>query len=92
MLTDIWIKDQTTSDKLEQMGHEFLPVNRLDRSGGRIGLLFNNNLDITRLQTDSYKYGIWKLKLDSKAITLCGIYRPPRSKVNKFYNIPSQPL
>ena len=33
MLTETWIKDQTTLDKLEQMGHTFLSVNRLDRPG-----------------------------------------------------------
>ena len=31
------------------MGHKFLPVNRLERSEGGIGLLFNNNLDIMEL-------------------------------------------
>ena len=34
MLTETWIKDQTKSDKLEQMGHKLLPVNKLDRPGG----------------------------------------------------------
>ena len=34
MLTETWIKDQTTLDKLEQMGQKFLPVNRMDRPGG----------------------------------------------------------
>ena len=34
MLTETWIKDQRTPEKLEQMGHKFLQVGRLDRPGG----------------------------------------------------------
>ena len=34
MLTETWIKDETTLDKLEQMGHKFLQVYRLERPGG----------------------------------------------------------
>ena len=69
MLSENWIKDQTTSDKLEQMGHKFLSVKIPDRPGGGIGLLVNSYLDITELDKehyDSYECGIWKLKLDSK--------------------------
>ena len=80
VMIETYLKDQTTLDKLEQMGHKLLPVNTLDRPRGGICLLFNNHLDIMKLDKehyDSYIYGIWKLKLDSKAITICGIYRPP---------------
>ena len=54
MLTKTWKKDHTTLDKLEQMGHTFLPVNRLDRPRGGIGLLFNSYLDITELNKGHY--------------------------------------
>ena len=33
MLVETSIKDQTALDKLEQIGHKFLTVNRLDRKG-----------------------------------------------------------
>ena len=34
MLTETWIKDQTTLGKLEEMGHKFLPVNGPHRPRG----------------------------------------------------------
>ena len=49
ILTETWIKEPTTLEKLDQMGHKFLPVNGLDRPGGGIGLLYKNYLVIMEL-------------------------------------------
>ena len=58
----------------KKIGYKFLPVNRLDRPGGGIGLPFNNYLDIMEPDKghyDSYTYIILKLKLNSEVITFC---------------------
>ena len=55
-------------------------INRPDRRGGGLALIFKATLKTKLLeggQTGSFEYGVWEVKCENAVIIATGIYHPP---------------
>ncbi|XP_068704868.1 uncharacterized protein [Montipora foliosa] len=86
--TETWLTANDTAAKLEfipPQTHKFLHHNRSGRKGGGTGLLFRENIDVSKIDADektSFEFSEWSLNTNSFRAMLSIIYRPPYSNLH----------
>ena len=63
-------------------------INRLDRVGGGIALIHKTSIKVTQIevcQKPVFEYGIWKVDINGKCLTITGAYHPPDAKTNGIF-------
>ena len=86
--TETWLTANDTAAKLEFIPpptHKFLHHIRPDRKGGGTGLLFRENIDVSKIDAGdktSFEFSEWSLNTNSFRARLSIIYRPPHSNLH----------
>ena len=86
--TETWLTASDTAAKLEfipPQTHKFLHHIRPDRKGGGTGLLFRENIDVSKIdagEKTSFEFSEWSLNTNSFRARLSIIYRPPYSNLH----------
>ena len=86
--TETWLTANDTAAKLEfipPQTHKFLHHNRSGRKGGGTGLLFRENIDVSKIdegERTSFEFLEWSLNTNSFRARLSIIYRPPYSNLH----------
>ena len=86
--TETWLTANDTAAKLEfipPQTHKFLHHNRSGRKGGGTGLLFRENIDVSKIdegERTSFEFLEWNLNTNSFRARLSIIYRPPYSNLH----------
>ncbi|XP_068713260.1 uncharacterized protein [Montipora foliosa] len=86
--TETWPTANDTAAKLEfipSQTHKFLHHSRSGREGGGTGLLFRENVDVSKIdagEKTSFEFSEWSLKTNSFRARLSIIYRPPYSNLH----------
>ena len=81
--TETWFTDGESASKTQCTpgGYRFLII-PIGRRGGGTGLLFKNNLMVTKVtggEHQSFEYSEWKVTSGSRRVNLIIMYRPPYS-------------
>ena len=85
---ETWLTANDTAAKLEfipPQTHKFLHHIRPDRKGGGMGLLFRENIDVSKIdagEKTSFEFSEWRLNTNSFRARLSIIYRPPYSNLH----------
>ena len=93
LLTETWIKDNNydrawvLGSSLNTDGYTFdNSFNRPGRQGGGLALIYNEKQfkikQISKGQTESFKYTVWEISQKNSRWHLVGIYHPPPSQKN----------
>ena len=82
--TETWFTDGESASKTlcTPGGYRFFDHSRSGRRGGGTGLLFKNNLMVTKVtggEHQSFEYSEWKVTSGSRRVNLIIMYRPPYS-------------
>ena len=82
--TETWFIDGESASKTQCTpgGYRFFDHSRSGRRGGGTGLLFKNNLMVTKVtggEHQSFEYSEWKVTSGSRRVNLIIMYRPPYS-------------
>ena len=82
--TETWFIDGESASKTQCTpgGYRFFDHSRSGRRGGGTGLLFKNNLMVTKVtggEHQSFEYLEWKVTSGSRRVNLIIMYRPPYS-------------
>ena len=82
--TETWFTDGESASKTQYTpgGYRFFDHSRSGRRGGGTGLLFKNNLMVTKVtggEHQSFEYSEWKVTSGSRRVNLIIMYRPPYS-------------
>ena len=86
--TETWRNADDTAAKMEfipPQTHKFLHHNRSVRKGGGTGLLFRENIDVSKVdagEKTSFEFSEWSLNTNSFRARLSIIYRPPYSNLH----------
>ena len=86
--TETWLTANDTAAKLEfipPQTHKFLHHNRSGRKGGGTGLLFRENIDVSKIdagEKTSFEFSEWSLNTNSFRARLSITYRPPYSNLH----------
>ena len=82
--TETWFIDGESASKTQCTpgGYRFFDHSRSGRRGGGTGLLFKNNLMVSKVtggEHQSFEYSEWKVTSGSRRVNLIIMYRPPYS-------------
>ena len=86
LITETWLQNMEEDDTWLQASkfckddHEIFNINRLDKRGGGIALLYSTEYKIktvTHTKYNSFESGIWNIQSRSTHWTLPGVYHPP---------------
>ena len=86
--TETWLTANDTAAKLEfipPQTYTFLHHNWSGRKGGGTGLLFRENIDVSKIdaaERTSFEFSEWSLNTNSFRARLSIIYRPPYSNLH----------
>ena len=90
IVTETWLKDQDQlwleTNDLVQNGYKIDNVNRPNRTGGGLAIIYRSSINIKLLKkglTHSVEYALWECKTSGTLINVLAIYHPPYSSINK---------
>ena len=70
---------------LKDFGYKIDVVERKNRSGGGVSLIYRSNIKVSCVEKgeyESFKYALWKMWLGCQQLIILGVYRPPYSKAH----------
>ena len=90
IVTETWLKDQDQlwleTNNLVQNGYRIDNVNRPNRTGGGLAIIYKSSIDIKLLKkgmTHSIEYALWESKTIGTVINMLAIYHVPYSNINR---------
>ena len=67
------------------MGQKIDVVERKNRSGGGVSLIYRSNIEVSceeKGEYESFEYSLWRMWLGNQQLTVLGVYRPLYSKAH----------
>ena len=90
IVTETWLKEQDQlwleTNDLVQNGYKIDNVNRPNRTGGGLAIIYRSSIDTKLLKkglTHNVEYALWECKTSGTLINMLAIYHPPYSSTNK---------
>ena len=84
-IAESWVNsenDVTDLSVLKDFGYKINVVNRKNRSGGGVGLIYRSNIKVIcekKGEHELFEYALWRMRLGSQQLIVLGAYRPPYS-------------
>ena len=70
---------------MKDFGYKIDVVERKNRSGGGVSLIYRNNIEVSCVEKEEYEsfeYVLWRMQLRNQQLIVLGVYRPPYSRAH----------